>query len=371
MKRYLLLIGLLLLVAGNVSAQTATPTTSPYVHYQGYYPAFREYNAGRLTISGTWSVPGAGYETILQTTQVNAWAALTVSDTICTIGVIHSSTSTLVSFYINGTSVLSYAATTPNVGYTGVIDTSAVNGDFQFKIQMINAGTLNIYQLHLIECGDTYPVSSTPFVPVPTATILPSSTPFVPVPTATILPSSTPFVPVPTATILPSSTPFVPVPTATRIASSTPAPTWTHAPYMTVVPTATILPSSTPGVPTATILPSSTPANTPVDTATAIATSTPINIDDILTLIAATPGDTPTPTNTPTETHTPTATFTPTDAPWVEITLTTGQMTRFDYVASASDVHVGNLLLAIFVSLWGFFLSGVFFWWKAKNQWRR
>jgi hypothetical protein len=330
MKRYLLLIGLLLLVALPAQAQTATPTISPHVHYQGYYTAFREYNAGRLTISGTWAVPAAGYETILQTTQIGAWAALTVSDSICTIGVIHSTTSTLVTFYINNVSVLSLNGNTPGVGYTAVVDTSSATADFQFKVQMVNGGTLNVFQFHLIECGDAYPLSPTPFVPVPTAT---------------------------------------------AINTSTPAPTWTHAPYMTVVPTATILPSSTPGVPTATILPSSTPGgptptqiNTPVDTATAIVfppTPTEIDISTILTALAMptnTPGPTATPTNTPTETLTPTA------EPWAYITLTSGQLTRFDYVATASDVHISNLLLLIFVSVWGFFLTGVFVVWKAKKK---
>jgi len=143
----------------------------------------------------------------------------------------------------------------------------------------------------------------------------------------------------------------------------------TATPANTPVPTATILPSSTPGVPTATILPSSTPANTPVDTATAVPTATPPNtpvptatavptatpfdINLILTLIGS-GGNTLTPTNTPTITNTPTP------EPWVYITVTSGQLTRFDYVATASDVHIANLLALIFFSVWGFFLFTVF-----------
>jgi len=35
-------------------------------------------------------------------------------------------------------------------------------------------------------------------------------------------------------------------------------------------------------------------------------------------------------------------------------------LTCFDYVATASDVHIGNLLTLIFFSVWGFFLFTVF-----------
>lgn len=66
--------------------------------------------------------------------------------------------------------------------------------------------------------------------------------------------------------------------------------------------------------------------------------------------------ETPTPTSTPTETPTPTpepfvyATIAP------EVTDQPGQMTRFDYVATAGEVHIANLLTAILLSGWGMFL---------------
>jgi hypothetical protein len=70
-------------------------------------------------------------------------------------------------------------------------------------------------------------------------------------------------------------------------------------------------------------------------------------------------------TPVPTATHTPTPTLTPTPAPYVyatiqpEATDEPGVMTRFDYTATAGDVHIANLLTAILLSLWAFFLFGV------------
>lgn len=72
-------------------------------------------------------------------------------------------------------------------------------------------------------------------------------------------------------------------------------------------------------------------------------------------------------TPTPTETLTPTPTETPTPEPWVFATLEPavtdepGQMTRFDYVTTAAEVHIANLLTMILVSLWGMFLFQVMF----------
>jgi hypothetical protein len=48
-------------------------------------------------------------------------------------------------------------------------------------------------------------------------------------------------------------------------------------------------------------------------------------------------------------------------------TLTGGQVTRFDYSASASDVHIANLLMALFFSLWAMFLFGVLVLYKRKK----
>ena len=65
-----------------------------------------------------------------------------------------------------------------------------------------------------------------------------------------------------------------------------------------------------------------------------------------------------TPTNTPTETPTQT----PTNPPWVFSTIAPltgtpeGQLTRFDYVTTSSDVHIANLLTALLYSIWGMFI---------------
>lgn len=70
--------------------------------------------------------------------------------------------------------------------------------------------------------------------------------------------------------------------------------------------------------------------------------------------------DTATPEPTPTETPLPT--FTPTPEPYVYATVMPpegtpdGQMTRFDYVATAGDVHIANLLTWLLYSVWALFL---------------
>ena len=72
-------------------------------------------------------------------------------------------------------------------------------------------------------------------------------------------------------------------------------------------------------------------------------------------------------TETPTPTATPTITNTPTPEPYVYATLpaptegANGQMSRFDFVATAGDVHIANLLTLILLSQWGFFLFDFFF----------
>jgi hypothetical protein len=40
-------------------------------------------------------------------------------------------------------------------------------------------------------------------------------------------------------------------------------------------------------------------------------------------------------------------------------TLTGGQVTRFDYSATAAEVHIANLLTALLVSIWSMFFLGV------------
>lgn len=98
----------------------------------------------------------------------------------------------------------------------------------------------------------------------------------------------------------------------------------------------------------------------------------------IVSFTASAQTETPTPTLTPTETATPTPTHTPTPEPWVYATLepeTTdepnGQMTRFDYVVSAADVHIANLLTFQLLSEWAFFLffvlvGSVYLWRRGK-----
>lgn len=81
-------------------------------------------------------------------------------------------------------------------------------------------------------------------------------------------------------------------------------------------------------------------------------------------------------TPTPTVTLTPTPTETPTPAPWVystvppppESTDEPGQMTRFDYVVTAGDVLIADLLTWILISGWAMFLFVVLF---LGPLWRR
>jgi hypothetical protein len=67
-------------------------------------------------------------------------------------------------------------------------------------------------------------------------------------------------------------------------------------------------------------------------------------------------------TQTPTDPPTQTPTETPTMPPWVYSTIAPltgtpeGQLTRFDYVTSAADVHIANLLTALLYSIWGMFI---------------
>jgi hypothetical protein len=110
--------------------------------------------------------------------------------------------------------------------------------------------------------------------------------------------------PAATATILPSSTPAP---------SSTPQPTWTTAPSSTPQPTWTLAPSITPQ-----------PTATPM---TGGGGSDPAS---------------------------------------VYATVESGQMTRFDYVATAGSVHIANLLTALFFSIWAMFLLGVLVLWSGE-----
>lgn len=72
----------------------------------------------------------------------------------------------------------------------------------------------------------------------------------------------------------------------------------------------------------------------------------------------------------PTETALPTAT--PTDEPYSYATIVPeatgepGQMTRFDYVVTAADVHIANLLTMQVLSMWAMFLFAVFVFSRRK-----
>lgn len=48
-------------------------------------------------------------------------------------------------------------------------------------------------------------------------------------------------------------------------------------------------------------------------------------------------------------------------------TLTGGQVTRFDYSATVSDVHLANLLTAFLVSIWGMFFVSIWAFRRAKK----
>jgi hypothetical protein len=363
MKRYLLLL-MLLVLALPVQAQTATPTISPYVLYEGEYNIVALRTGQRSTESGVWSPVFGGGQSALQTTSTTAWIAFTVSDTVCTVSVAHQvgSSTQNIGVQINGGTTFVFQGQTPAVGnHVAKVETDDQTTDFTVKLALSGAGTLTIYSIQLLSCPPNpvtpYPTATaiSSSTPAPTWTLAPSHTPpNTPVPTATILPSSTP---APTWTLAPSHTPpNTPVPTATILPSSTPAPTWTlapsHTPPNTPVPTATILPSSTPGGPTPTQI------NTPVDTPTAL------NVDPLLTLIAGLTPVTLTPSGTPTVTNTPTATFTPTPEPHTCLTMVpvdptatpAGQLACFEYSATASDVYLAVLLALLLFSIWGFFL---------------
>lgn len=55
------------------------------------------------------------------------------------------------------------------------------------------------------------------------------------------------------------------------------------------------------------------------------------------------------------QTETPTV-----SSEYVFATVEAGQMTRFDYVATAGSVHIANLLTLLFFSMWAMFFFGVF-----------
>ena len=59
---------------------------------------------------------------------------------------------------------------------------------------------------------------------------------------------------------------------------------------------------------------------------------------------------------------------TPVPNPAVYATLESGQLTRFEYSARAADVQISNLLMAIFVSLWGMFIVIIFVVWRVDKR---
>ena len=87
----------------------------------------------------------------------------------------------------------------------------------------------------------------------------------------------------------------------------------------------------------------------------------------LMIMIVAIAGQTGAQTETPTSTPTPTPTITPTPTPETGIYATiaapdgtpVGISSRFDIVATAGDVHIANVLTAIFLSMWAFFIYWV------------
>ncbi len=121
----------------------------------------------------------------------------------------------------------------------------------------------------------------------------------------------------------------------------------THTSGLIVLDSLMILSSTAgtfpPAVPTAPIIPSSTPA----PTATPASTTTPQ------------PTPTPQPTSTPQPSPTAMSVIVAID-PQRSYSSDSGQITAFDYSASAGDVHISNLLSALLFSVWGMFVFAVF-----------
>lgn len=94
---------------------------------------------------------------------------------------------------------------------------------------------------------------------------------------------------------------------------------------------------------------------TAVPTATAVPTSTPASTT------------TPQPTSTPAPTATPLLYVWAID-PSKRYGDSEGQISAFDYSASAADVHLANILTFLVISVWGFFLFSVFVLVKYKVE---
>lgn len=60
------------------------------------------------------------------------------------------------------------------------------------------------------------------------------------------------------------------------------------------------------------------------------------------------------------QTDTPTPALTLPLEPVVFATTASGQMTRFDYTATAGDIQISLWLTLIFISCWGMFLFAIF-----------
>lgn len=61
-------------------------------------------------------------------------------------------------------------------------------------------------------------------------------------------------------------------------------------------------------------------------------------------------------------------TATPEFSEIIYATLVDGQVTRFEYVATVSDIQIANLLLAIIFSCWGMFIVLMFVVFKPKGK---
>jgi len=60
-------------------------------------------------------------------------------------------------------------------------------------------------------------------------------------------------------------------------------------------------------------------------------------------------------------------TDTPTPDIYIYATVTSGQMTRFDYVVTGGSVQIGSLLTLLLFSMWGMFFLGIFVFLKGKK----
>ena len=67
------------------------------------------------------------------------------------------------------------------------------------------------------------------------------------------------------------------------------------------------------------------------------------------------------------QTETPTPVLSISTSPYIFVTTVSGQTTRFDYIATAGDVYIANLIALLFFSIWAMFFFGLFVLWKYRK----